>query len=309
MPNMNNDLNRIATHILRLSEVSQKSADTYIQSPELTTEGVLGLLGYQPDAGDDTYSWPQYEYATKLLDDLQEHMAKCHVYHWPRPSVAVDMVIFGLDFQHPIEPQLNVLLIKRGIDPFKKHWAIPGGFVNENEDPDDAARRELKEETHAEVGYVEQLQTFGKPGRDPRGHMISIAYMALVRTDSTAVHGGDDATQAMWWPVSALPELDLAFDHAEILEVALKRLRTKVRWQPLGIDLLPESFSIDDLQRVYEAVLDTKFNRGNFRTKVLSYGVLVSEGSRRISGAPGRPPELWRFDRDAYEALTEDFEV
>jgi len=232
-----------------------------------------------------------------------------YTYEFPRPTVVVDVVVFGLDMgQSP--PTLNVLLIKRGRPgtAFWGFWAIPGGFVDENEDPDDAARRELVEETHAEVAYIEQLQTFGKFGRDPRGHVISIAYMALVRTDSTTIEGDDDAAEARWWPVSELPT-NLAFDHAEILAVALKRLCSKVRWQPLGIDLLPETFSIDDLQRVYEAVLGTTFNRGNFRKKVLSYGVLVPAGSRRISGTPGRPPDLWRFDRDAYDALTEDFEV
>ena len=233
-----------------------------------------------------------------------------YTYKFPRPTVTVDVVVFGLDMnQSP--PTLNVLLIKRGRPgtPFEGCWALPGGFVGQNEDLEVAARRELVEETHAECSYIEQLATFGKPGRDPRGHVISVAYMAMVRTDAVTVEGDDDASEAAWFPVSELPQL--AFDHDDIMAEATKRLRSKLRWEPIGIDLLPESFSIDDLRRVYETVLGRELNRRNFRAKVLSYGVLVSAQSRRIGG-PGRPPELFRFDRTAYEALIEegeDFEV
>jgi 8-oxo-dGTP diphosphatase len=236
-----------------------------------------------------------------------------YTYDYPRPTVTVDVVVFGLDMTAP--PTLNVLLIKRGRPgtPFQGCWAIPGGFVNENEDLDEAARRELREETHAEPTYIEQLATFGKPGRDPRGHVISVAYMALVRTNAVTIEAGDDAEKgsATWMPVSDLGGLDLAFDHAEILSMALKRLRSKVRWQPLGIDLLPETFAIDDLQRVYEVVLGRELNRRNFRTKVLSYNILVPVGSQRIGGL-GRPADLWRFDRVAYETMADEggeFEV
>jgi len=232
-------------------------------------------------------------------------------YEYPRPTVTVDVVVFGLDMTDP--PTLNVLLIKRGRPgtPFEGHWAIPGGFVNENEDLDTAARRELAEETHAEPTFIEQLATFGKPGRDPRGHVISVAYMALVRTDSVQVQGDDDASEAAWWPVNDLHRLDLAFDHDEILGVALKRLRSKVRWQPIGIDLLPETFTLNDLQRVYEVVLGQELDNRNFRKRVMSYDVLTSARSQQV-GVSHRPAQLWRFDRTAYDALIEegqDFEV
>lgn len=242
-----------------------------------------------------------------------------YTYEWPRPMVTVDVVVFGLDissFERLDEqrkfvrapPTLNVLLIKRGRPgtPFEGHWAIPGGFVDEKEDLDAAARRELREETHAEVTHIEQLATFGRPGRDPRGHVVSVAYMAFVRTDSVNIQGDDDAAEAAWWPVDELHTLDLAFDHDEILGTAIKRLRSKLRWQPIGIDLLPETFTLPDLQRVYEAVLGRKLDKRNFRKKVISYDVLESAESRRISGSPGRPPQFFRFDRTAYEVLIEE---
>ena len=227
-------------------------------------------------------------------------------YPYPRPSVTVDNVVFGIDGDI-----LKVLLIKRGRPgtAFEGCWAFPGGFVDENEDPDVAARRELLEETHAKISYMEQLGTFGKPGRDPRGHVISIAYMSLVQCDALTIQGDDDASEAKWWTVATPPAL--AFDHADILAVALKRLRTKIRWQPVGMDLLPLVFALSDLQRVYEAILGRTLDKRNFRRRVLSYGVLVSAQSVRV-GAPGRRPSLYRFDRAAYEALLEDggeFEV
>ena len=233
-----------------------------------------------------------------------------HTYEYPRPMVTVDIVVFGLDMTSP--PTLNVLLIKRGRPGtvFEGCWAIPGGFVDENEDLEVAARRELVEETHAEVARIEQLATFGKPGRDPRGHVISVAYMALVRTDSTEIEADDDAEKgsATWMPVADLAGLEMAFDHDEILGVALKRLRSKLRWEPVGIDLLPETFTLTDLQTVYETVLGQSLDKRNFRKRVLGYDVLVSAQSQQV-GVSHRPAQLYRFDRNAYEALIEEGEA
>jgi len=236
-----------------------------------------------------------------------------YTYDFPRPTVTVDVVVFGVDMTTPLE--LKVLLIKRGRagTAFEGYWALPGGFVDKDEDLEVAARRELREEAKAEPAYIEQLATFGKPGRDPRGHVISVAFMALVRIDQTEIEAGDDAEPGSetWMPVDNLTKIDLAFDHDEILSTALKRLRSKMRWHPIGIDLMPETFSIDDLRRLYETLLGRELNRRNFRRKVLSHDVLSCAESRRIGG-PGRPAELWRFDRAAYEALLDeggDFEV
>ena len=238
--------------------------------------------------------------------DVIRYTRKANVYEYPRPSVTVDVVVFGLD-----RNVLKVLLIKRGRPgtPFEGCWAIPGGFVNENEDLDVAARRELQEETHAEPTYIEQLATFGAPGRDPRGHVISVAYMALARCDSMSIQGDDDAQEAKWWDVSSLPAL--AFDHSVIVGTALRRLRSKILWQPVGMDLLPPTFALQDLQTVYEVILGHPLDKRNFRRKILSYGVLESAESVRI-GFPGRRPQLFRFDRSTYDAMLEEgkaFEV
>lgn len=227
-------------------------------------------------------------------------------YPYPRPSLTVDVVVFGLDMTDP--PTLNVLLIQRRPGPtFGECWALPGGFVNENEDLEVAARRELREETQAEPSFIEQLATFGRPGRDPRGHVVSVAYMALIRTNTMRIQGGDDASFAAWWPVEDVlnqKRITLAFDHAEILEVALKRLRAKVRWHPVGIDLLPLTFPLSDLQLVYETILGRKLDKRNFRRRILSYGVLVEAASVRV-GNLGRPCAVYRFDQNAYHALLE----
>ena len=151
-------------------------------------------------------------------------------YDYPRPSVTVGAVVFGLDMSEV--PTLNVLLIKRSGEggAFAGYWALPGGFVGENEDLEAAAFRELREETHAEPTYIEQLDTFGRPGRDPRGHVISVACMALTRTDAVTIEGDDDAADAAWFPISEVERMPLAFDRDEIVRIAVKRLRTKLQW-------------------------------------------------------------------------------
>ncbi len=205
-----------------------------------------------------------------------------------RPSITVDVVIFTLR-----EDNLQVLLVKRKYEPFANQWAIPGGFVHSDESLEDAARRELEEETGVRDVYLEQLYTFGAIKRDPRGRVITVAYFALV--PFTAVRGGSDASEARWWPVQAVAEL--AFDHSEILRYALTRLRYKLEYSAVGFQLLPEKFSLTELQQAYEIILGETLDKRNFRRKILEANVIEEAGVRRER--EGRPARLYRFRDDA----------
>ena len=217
-------------------------------------------------------------------------------YEYPRPSVTVDVVVFGYDGGR----DLKLLLIQRGGDPFKGQWALPGGFVDMDEDLEASALRELEEETGVKDLFVEQLYTFGTPGRDPRGRVISVAYFALVNlTDHPAV-AASDAEQAEWYPLHELPKL--AFDHARIIDMATNRLRAKVRYQPIGFELLPEEFTLAQLQALYETVLGVpEFNKRNFRTRIMKTGILEEVG--RQENVPHRPAVLYRFNEQMYQQL------
>ncbi len=186
-------------------------------------------------------------------------------YKYPRPAVATDCVVFAFDGK-----ELQVLLIQRGGEPYKGMWAFPGGFLNMDETVEEGARRELLEETSFVPGVLEQFHTFSKVDRDPRERVLSVAFYALAKF--AEVRGGDDAVDARWFPVDQLPKL--AFDHAEIFQMALERLREKIHFEPVGFELLDESFSIPQLQRLYEAILGTRFDRRNFHRKILQFGIL-----------------------------------
>lgn len=217
-----------------------------------------------------------------------------HTYEYPRPALTVDCVVFGFD-----GAGLQVLLIRRGLEPFLGAWALPGGFVHMEEDLEAAARRELEEETGLKGVFLEQLETFGAPGRDPRGRVVSVAYFALVRPDRNPARGDTDASEAAWFPADKLPEL--AFDHSAILATALERLRGKIRYQPVGFELLPESFTLTQLQALYEAILGRGLDKRNFRKKLGAFDFVVeTEG---FAGGSHRPARLHRFDRDKYETL------
>ncbi len=212
---------------------------------------------------------------------------------YPKPSVTVDIVLFTFT-----EGELRVLLIKRRRDPFAGHWALPGGFVNENEPLEQAAARELQEETGIQGIYLEQLYTFGDPGRDPRGWVISVAYFGIVSADQARrVHAGDDAGDAFWFNVYHLPPL--AFDHERIIRYALQRLRYKLEYTGLGFLLLPESFTLSQLQAVYEVVLQEKLDKRNFRKKILNMNILEETGQLRHGDH--RPAKLYRFTARAIE--------
>lgn len=206
---------------------------------------------------------------------------------YERPSVTVDVVILTMR-----QRRLEALLIKRKHWPFEGLWAIPGGFVNPDESLEDAARRELEEETGVRDVYLEQLYTFGAPRRDPRTRVITVVYYALIRAETLRVSAGDDAAEAEWFPVYRLPKL--AFDHAEILDYTMQRLRGKLEYTRIGFQLLASEFTLSELQEVYEAILDRPLDKRNFRKKVLSTGVLEPTASTRKSG-PYRPAALFRF--------------
>lgn len=206
--------------------------------------------------------------------------------------VTVDVVIFALPpARRP--PGLDVLLVRRGIPPFEGAWAIPGGFVLDSESLDEAARRELREETGFSDVFLEQLYTFGDPGRDPRGRVITVAYYALVAADRAAPHAGTDAAEARFWNVAELPPL--AFDHGRILEVALARLRGKLDYTSVGFELLPEKFTLGELQAVWEAVLGRALDKRNFRRRVAGLGFVEPLKEQRRTGR--RPAQLFRFRR------------
>ena len=220
-----------------------------------------------------------------------------YTYDYPRPSLTVDCIIFGLDESS----RLKVLLIQRAKDPFKDAWALPGGFVSEKETLEEAALRELKEETGVEDLFIEQLFTFGNPGRDPRGRVVTVAYYALINLSEHKIGADTDAKDVKWFLIDELPQL--AFDHQTILDLAISRLRGKVRYQPIGFELLPEEFTLTQLQNLYEAVLgltkNTGLNKRNFRTKILNMAIL-KEGSI-LRGVAHRPAQLYRFDLDMYK--------
>ncbi len=222
-------------------------------------------------------------------------MQQQYSYTHPRPSVTVDVVLFTFS-----ESELRTLLIQRAGSPFANQWALPGGFVRMNESLEDAAARELLEETGVRDVYLEQLYTFGEPERDPRGRVITVVYFALLSADQAArmvVRGGDDAQDARWWNVDALP--DLAFDHKPIVDYALQRLRWKLEWTALGFLLLPTQFTLSELQSVYETVLKEALDKRNFRRKILAADILEESGGYREGDH--RPAKLYRFTAKAIE--------
>ncbi len=225
-------------------------------------------------------------------------------YQYPRAALTVDCVVFGFD-----EGELKVLLIERGLEPFKGKWALPGGFVRVEETLDEAARRELTEETGLKEVFLEQLYTFGAVDRDPRERVVSVAYYALVKLSDHRAKAATDAANAEWFPISKVPKL--AFDHADILATALARLKGKVRYQPVGFELLPPKFTLSQLPHIYEAILETDLDKRNFRKKVLSFGLLVPLKETQMVGRH-RPAQLFHFDGDKYEKLKKrgfNFEV
>lgn len=225
-------------------------------------------------------------------------------YEYARPALTVDCVVFGLD-----EDDLKLLLIQRDLEPYAGQWALPGGFVRVGESTDDAARRELAEETGLERVFLEQLYTFGSPDRDPREHIVSVAHYALVRLSDHRVQAATDARNAAWFAIDDIPKL--AFDHPKILKTAHERLRGKVRYQPIGFELLPAKFPLRSLQHLYEVILERDLDKRNFRKKILSMDVL-EELDEIETDVAHRAARLYRFDKRKYNRLVKEgfnFEV
>ena len=216
-------------------------------------------------------------------------------YEYPRPALTVDAVVFGLD-----EEDLKVLLIRRDLEPFQGRWALPGGFVRVEESLEEAVRRELREETGIAEVFLEQLYTFGGVDRDPCGRVVTDAYYALVKLSDHRIKAATDARDAAWFAVSEAT--NLAFDHDRILAVALKRLKGKVRYQPIGFELLPPEFTLSQLQRLYETVLEKPLDKRNFRKKILGMDFLVALDEVQKDVAH-RAARLYRFDRKKYQQL------
>lgn len=212
-----------------------------------------------------------------------------------RPSVTVDVVALTTR-----DGALCVLLVKRGVWPFEGAWALPGGFVQMAEDLDAAARRELHEETGMEaIPYLEQLYTFGVPNRDPRTRVISVAYLALVPGKESGEpspvdpKAGTDAREARWWKVGSLPTL--AFDHAQIVGLALSRLRAKLAYSSVAYALLPREFTLTELQTVYEIILARALDKRNFRKKMLAVPDLLQAADGQKRDGAHRPAQLYQF--------------
>lgn len=210
-------------------------------------------------------------------------------------NLTADCVVFGLD-----EEDLKVLLIQRGLEPFIGKWALPGGFVKLKESLEDAALRELQEETGLEKVFLEQLYTFGDVDRDPRGRILTVAYYALVNLESHHLRSTTDAARAAWFSLTDMPAL--AFDHEKIFETALNRLKAKVQYEPIGFELLPKKFTLSRLQHLYEIILETELDKRNFRKKILGMGLLkdLDEVQEDVAHRAAR---LYEFDEAKYQQL------
>ena len=237
-------------------------------------------------------------YAINMEDILsvngqQSTVNSQYCYKYPHPAVTADCVIFGFDGIN-----IKVLLIQRGIEPYKGKWAFPGGFMNMDETAEQCARRELEEETGLKDVTVEQFYTFTDVNRDPRERVITVAHYALVKLSE--VKGGDDAEKAQWFSLDEIPSL--AFDHELIFRKALKVLKERICFEPIGFELLPEIFKMSELQNLYEAILEVKFDRRNFYKKMTKLGIL-KESEIRAEGTSRRIPVMYRFNATKYTEL------
>ena len=214
---------------------------------------------------------------------------------YPKPSVTVDCVIFGYS-----NDQISVLLLNRKEEPFANTWTLPGGFLRLEETFVEAAQRVLSNKTGINDVFLEQLCSFDAPNRDPRGRVLSVAYFALVNPAKFEIIAGSAANDVQWFDWKSCP--DLGFDHAEILQVAINRLKSKILWQPIGFELLDAQFSMSELQTLYETIEETKFDRRNFYKRIMEFDILNKVGIRKDGGRK-RPADLFEFDKNKYNTL------
>jgi 8-oxo-dGTP diphosphatase len=228
--------------------------------------------------------------ADSFIEEIQKsknHTSDSALSRYETPLVTVDIVLFTV-----ADNRLKVLLIQRKQAPFEHFWAIPGGFIHVGETLEEAAARRLREETNVENVYLEQLQAFGIPKRDPRARVITVAYYALVSAEILQLEARANAEDVRWFSVSDLPEL--AFDHAEIVDSALERIKENLETSGIAFQLLPAKFTLTELQRVYELVLGKVLDKRNFRKKILSLGILKDLGETKMDGYH-RPAQLYAF--------------
>ena len=210
-------------------------------------------------------------------------------------KVAVDAVVFGY-----YNNKLKILLIQQKFGSSANKWALPGGFVKDNETLEHAVIRELYEETGVKTNYLEQLYTFGEINRDERARIITIAYIALINPKNYSLKADTDAKDAKWFDVKNIPAL--AFDHKDIITTGLERLKAKINYQPIGFELLNSKFPFSDLENLYQTILDKKIDRRNFRKKLLSFGIL-QETNEIQKKESGRPAKLFKFNKQKYREI------
>lgn len=215
-------------------------------------------------------------------------------------KVAVDAVVFG----YTSKEGLSILLIKRDIEPFKNTWALPGGLIKDDESIEEAVERELKEETGVSINYLEQLYSFGKPGRDPRNRVISVTYYGLVKPKEFELKASTDANDAKWFLINELPQL--AFDHQMIIDKAMERLKGKIVYEPIGFELLDKKFPFSDLEHLYSTVLDRPIDRRNFKKKIIKFGFLEETDEKQVLEGAGRPGNLFKFNEKKYFQLKKE---
>ena len=241
---------------------------------------------------------------TQTINPYHSHLEPSNTPENVIKALSIDNLIFGLD-----HGELKILLIKHGGGISKGHWALPGGWIRYDENLRDAATRHLQELTGVHDLYLEQLKTFGRVDRFPNERVVTIAYYALVSAEQYTIVAGTDAADASWFSVNDLP--DLIFDHREILQYGIEFLQQQVRRRPIGFNLLPEKFTLLQLQELYEAILGTKLDKPNFRRKIMKMNLLACCDEKQ-TGVAHRAAKLYRFDEQAYELLTEkgfSFEV